>query len=202
MQIRSTLTRRESHPRRWLRRLLASGLVLLVLAGAVGLRWWRHPPYRARRPQIRVTLAGGCPHSLGVARDVTNPGAPSLVLRFFHDPPLAATGATGGLVCRYATGVGTGATLSSELRLTPGQAGAVSGAAARMNTGYRPHGETSCPGDPGQVVVLVLGYAHRADIDLWWHDGGCASVDNGYADAEGYPANASYFGFAAAVPMG
>lgn len=136
----------------------------------------RYQPYSAGSPKIRVTVAGGCPHSLGKAVDVNSPG-PSWWHELWHRSRLAPTGATSGLVCGYA-----GDVLQERVSMSPRQASAISAAANNVSTKHRsasPH----CPADLGDVAIVVLGYPGRAETDIWWHVGGCQTADNGHVEA-------------------
>jgi len=141
---------------------------------------------------LRLTVAQGCPTTMPWAvTDVENPAAPALMKE------LAPTGATRGLICRYATDnvmyfspganteVDTPApmpvpNLRGSVSLTPAQATSLSALVAA--TSIAPViGSYSCPsGDPGHVALIVLGYPDRADVDLWYNDTGCQGIDNGY----------------------
>ncbi|HEY5050267.1 MAG TPA: hypothetical protein VII50_05160 [Acidothermaceae bacterium] len=142
---------------------------------------------------LRVTVAQGCPATMPWAvTDVENPADPA------RTNALAPTGATSGLICRYATDnvlyfspganteVDTPAplpvpNLRASVVLTPAQAATLSAAAAVASVAPAT-GSYSCPsGDPGHVALIVLGYPDRADVDLWYSDTGCQDVDNGYA---------------------
>lgn len=144
---------------------------------------------------LRVTVAEGCPKTMPWAvTDVENPTDPALTR------VLAPTGATTGLICRYAsdnrmyfspganTDVDTPApmpvpNLRASAVLTEGKAASLSGVAAA--TSIAPVvGSYSCPSDDaGHLVLIVLGYPSRSDVDLWYSDSGCQVADNGYVSA-------------------
>ncbi len=46
-----------------------------------------------------------------------------------------------------------------------------------------PKGVTSCPADVGSVSIIVFGYSKPPDIDLWYSDSGCKTLDNGLIGA-------------------
>jgi hypothetical protein len=74
--------------------------VIVVAVIAIAIRLIQHPVYSADSPRVRVTVAGGCPQSLGRAVDVSSPG-PSWWSELLHYSRLARNGAIGGLVCQY-----------------------------------------------------------------------------------------------------
>jgi precorrin-2 methylase len=43
----------------------------------------------------------------------------------------------------------------------------------------RPTGSLSCPNDNGSASALAFAYPGRQDVDLWYHDSGRATLDNG-----------------------
>jgi len=38
----------------------------------------------------------------------------------------------------------------------------------------------NCPMDDGKATVVVFGYPHRSDIDIWEYTSGCRFTDNGH----------------------
>ena len=126
--------------------------------------------------------------------DVENPADPALT------KALAPTGATSGLICRYATdntiyfspGANTDVetlppmpvpNLRASKALTAAEAASVSASAAAVSIAPAV-GSYSCPEEyPGHVALVVLGYASRTDVDLWYNDSGCETADNGYASS-------------------
>jgi hypothetical protein len=142
---------------------------------------------------LRLTVAQGCPATMPFAiTDVENPADPALT------KALAPTGATSGLICRYATdnvmyfspGANTEVdtplpmpvpNLRASLVVTSTQATSLSALVAATSIapaiGTAP---TSCPEqEPGHEAVIVLGYPTRTDVDLWYSDTGCQGIDNG-----------------------
>jgi len=144
---------------------------------------------------LRVTVAAGCPKTMPWAvTDVENPADPAL------EKTLAPSGATSGLICRYAsdnrmyfspganTEVDTPApmpvpNLRASVVLTEGMAASLSAVAAATGIAAAV-GSYSCPSDaPGHLALIVLGYPSRSDVDLWYNDSGCQVADNGYVSA-------------------
>ena len=123
--------------------------------------------------------------------DVENPADPALT------KALAPTGATSGLICRYATddtvhfspGANTDVdtpsplpvpNLRASLALTPPQVASLSALVAAASIAPV-IGTYNCPsGDPGHLALIVLGYSTRSDVDLWYTDTGCQGIDNGW----------------------
>lgn len=153
--------------------MVLTAVAVLVAIGVVQLI--RNYPYSSGSPAVRVTVAGGCPQSLGQAVDVSNPG-PSWWHELWHRGRLASSGATKGLVCEYAD-----AALKRRVVMSAARAAAVSAAAHDVSTKRPPSGTYHCPSDqPGHVAIVVLGYPSGTDIDIWWKDTGCQSADNGH----------------------
>jgi hypothetical protein len=138
-----------------------------------------------------LTVAQGCPATIPWAvTDVENPADPALM------KALAPTGATSGLICRYATdnqmyfspGANTDVdtpapmpvpNLRASAVLTSTQATSLSALVAATSIAPAT-GSYSCPEqDPGHEVVMVFGYPSRPDVDLWYSDTGCQGIDNG-----------------------
>jgi hypothetical protein len=101
------------------------------------------------------------------------------------------------LICRYAsdnqmyfspganTEVDTPApmpepNLRASKTLTQAQAASLSSLVAA--TSIAPVvGSYSCPsGEFGHEALIVLGYPNSVDVDLWYSDSGCQSIDNGF----------------------
>lgn len=141
---------------------------------------------------LRAAVAQGCPKTMPLAfTDVQNPADAALAKE------LAPTGATSGLICRYATddqiSFSSGANteidsapplpvpnLRASTTLTQAQAASLSARVAATGI-ERVVGIYSCPpGDAGHVALIVLGYPDRVDVDLWYSDTGCQGIDNGF----------------------
>jgi hypothetical protein len=153
---------------------------------------------------LRVTVAQGCPKTMPWAiTDVENPSDAALTKE------LAPSGATSGVICRYATddqihfspGANTEIdsapplpvpNLRASTTLTPPQAGSL--AAVASATSIAPVvGTYSCPsGEFGHVALIVLGYPNRVDVDLWYSDTSCQHIDNGFVS--GFQGSSESFG--------
>jgi hypothetical protein len=206
---------------------LVAFMIAVVVMIAAGVRLIHHPVYSADSPRVRITVAGGCPQSIGHAVDVSSPG-PNRVSELFHYSRLARSGAIGGLVCEYgqlqsttnqgaptarpssSTGVPSStvvanlpppqpSTLQSHIVLTRDQAAAVSLAAYTQST-LHPSGSFHCPsGTFGASIIVVLSYPTGADTDIWWNDTGCQNADNGHVQVYFYGVGLSGGDFTGAV---
>jgi hypothetical protein len=154
--------------------------------------------------RLRVTVVQGCPATMPWAvTDVSNRADPALT------KALAPTGATTGLICRYAadnqTRFSPGANadvdspaptpapnLRASATLTQAQAASLSALVAA--TSLAPVvGTYSCPMDePGHDALIVFGYPSGPDVDLWYRDTGCQGIDNGYVS--GFQGGSESFG--------
>jgi hypothetical protein len=199
----------------WRRAAFGATIVVIVAVIAVAIRLIQHPVYLANTPRVRVTVAGGCPQSLGRAMDVSNSGGPGWWSELVHYSRLAPRDATGGLVCQYgapqqtanqgaptegpssATDVPDATavvnlpapappTLQSHTVLTRDQASSVSLAAFTQST-LHPRGTFHCPpATDGSSIIVVLSYPTGADTDIWWNDTGCQNADNGRVEVYFY----------------
>lgn len=127
-----------------------------------------------RGPDVRVTLAQGCPATVAYNEDVRNDQAGL-------DDNLVPTDPIGGLVCRYAATAGT-PVLYRHTTLTRAEARELAAAIDRVSTAA-PHGATNCPAAFPSATILVFSYSGRSDVDLWYNDTGCQTLDNGRVGA-------------------
>lgn len=135
-------------------------------------------PQAPVQPQVRVTVAGGCPGSLGNARDVRNSiAAPADAL-----VPQPAT-VQRGLVCQYGqsqAGPGSYPALRRSTALDTPHARRLAHALAQV-VRTTPTGTYSCPMElAGTDTIITLQYGAGADVDLWYASTGCQSIDNGH----------------------
>jgi len=124
----------------------------------------------------RLLASHPCPVSLGAADGVMNPGI---------GDELVSPGPTSGLICRYAppTPVNTDfdldpGSLYSQVWLTRSQALRLAAVIASLSTAV-PTGVFHCPADFDSTTLIVFAYADAPDIDLWFKDTGCQTLDNG-----------------------
>jgi hypothetical protein len=185
----------------WRRAAFGATMVVVVAVIALAIRLIQHPVYSADSPRVRVTVAGGCPQSLGRAVDVSSPG-PSWWSELVHSSKLARSGAIGGLVCQYDAAVNVAPppplTLQAHSVLSSDQAAAVSLAAFTQSTRH-PSGTFHCPPASGGVIIVVLSYQTGADSDIWWNDTGCQNADNGHIEVYFYGEGLSGGDFTGAV---
>jgi hypothetical protein len=139
---------------------------------------------------IRLLVSHPCPLTLGATDGVSNPGIGN---------ELVAPNPTSGLICRYAPpspynedfDLDPGS-LYDQVWLTPSQAVHLAAVIGTISTAA-PMGTTACPDDVDSTSVIVFAYAHAPDIDLWFHDTGCRTLDNGKVKAF-EPGNPSFYG--------
>lgn len=149
-----------------------------------GLAQWINPtptPDAARGPAMRVTVAGGCPATDRGRSDVSNPGDTDL-----DHQMLPAAAPSAALDCIYTGMNGTTFTLISSQQLTAAQAAVAADKIRAVPLGSEGNGPHSCPMDDARVSILAFSYLGRADIDIWEHTSGCASIDNGHIVADGF----------------
>jgi hypothetical protein len=134
----------------------------------------------------RVVVSRSCPGGLGTANGVSNA---------YSGAQLVAPNPTSGLICRYTPPYPFGAqpnpdpaSLSAQVRLSTSQAVHLSTVIDAINTAV-PTGSTSCPPDLRSVSVIAFAYSRGRDIDLWFEDSGCQTLNNGRVEVfeEGNP---------------
>ena len=141
-------------------------------------------------PRIRVLVSLGCPSTLDGYQGVSNSGS-DLADSLLPANPLS------GLICRYGPAYGPGPAASSErlyrhALLGPVAAHPLASAIDAIST-TPPQGTFSCPSDSGLHTIIAFAYASRSDVDLWYADSGCRTLDNGLIGAfEG--GNPSFYG--------
>jgi hypothetical protein len=77
--------------------------------------------------------------------------------------------------------------------LDEGQSRQLAASIDRVSTAP-PHGTYSCPAIILGNVIIAFSVPGRADIDIWWTDSGCQTLDNGVIGAYG-GGNPSFNGF-------
>jgi hypothetical protein len=55
-----------------------------------------------------------------------------------------------------------------------------------------PHGVTSCPAAIGSASIIAFSYPQAPDVDVWFSDSGCRTLDNGFIGAF-EPGNPSFY---------
>jgi len=129
---------------------------------------------------VRLLASHPCPVTLGATDGVSNPEI---------GDELVAPNPTSGLICRYAPpspfnedfDLDPG-TLYAQAWLTRSQAVHLAAIIATISTAV-PAGAAACPADFDSSSVIVFAYPGAADIDLWFHDTGCQTLDNGRVKA-------------------
>lgn len=94
---------------------------------------------------------------------------------------------TAGLICRYAPPSSFEQTsevrgsLYAQLRLTRAQAVQLAGVIDAMSTAVPPNAH--CPAEILSASIIAFAYANAPDVDLWFKDSGCQTLDNGRMSA-------------------
>jgi hypothetical protein len=153
-------------------------VVVACVVGLVGCGPVKPWTIVARIPQVHTDVSAGCPTSLNDWQDVRNTGT-GLGSELLPPNPVAA------LICRYRGNYDgwsvlplSGRTLYRQVipDTTTSRQLATSIAAISL---ARPTGTLSCPNGNGSASVLAFAYPGRQDVDLWYDDSGCATLDNG-----------------------
>lgn len=131
--------------------------------------------------RIAVTVAGGCPMTLGRAGDVANDAT-----GLGHHLVPVGQRPRAGLVCEYHEGQGFGSAsvrLTSSVRLNAGDAARLASVIGRISL-TRPRGEQGCPAALfGTDSVIAFSYPGDRSVDLWYYTSGCQTLDNGHTRA-------------------
>lgn len=173
--------------------LVAIGIGVGILAGtspASSPANWTISP---GPPLLRLAARGPCPASVRQAHDVANPGS-GLATRLL--PP----GAVFGHLCRYGASGAASSALVAHAIVNGRTANDFERALAALST-RRPTGVYHCPAGRAQVSVLAFGFLGRPDIDLWFLDSGCRTVDNGLLRAAEVESPRAFARFASIVDL-
>jgi hypothetical protein len=114
---------------------------------------------------VRLLVSSGCRPVLSGSQDVVNS---------YTGDELVPANPVGGLICRYSPDrslyAGVDLATSDAVRLAV-VIDAISTAA--------PQGTFHCPASDDSASIIAFSYAGRADVDLWFSDSGCETLDNG-----------------------
>jgi hypothetical protein len=140
---------------------------------------------------IRLLASHPCPASLGATDGVSNPGI---------GDELVSPNPTSGLICRYAPPSPFGpsppdldpGSLYAQVWLTQSRAVHLAAVIGTISTAT-PTGVTACSADFDSTSLIVFGYRSAPDIDLWFKDTGCQTLDNGRVKAF-EPGNPNFYG--------
>jgi hypothetical protein len=155
---------------------LVAACVLSLAASGCGSVWL----VSGVSSPIRLLASHPCPASLGATDGVSNPGIGDELVS--PDPMT-------GLICRYAPpspfntdfDLDPGS-LYDQVWLTQSQAVHLAAVIGTISTAM-PTGPSSCAADFDSTTMIVFAYAGAPDIDLWFHDTGCQTLDNGRVKA-------------------
>ncbi|MEA5455795.1 hypothetical protein SPF06_13755 [Sinomonas sp. JGH33] len=174
------------------RALAGAAAVWALLMAAVLTGCSDDGAWAQRSPQLRVTVAAGCPASLGPAQDVANDRQAGEAL-VPHDIPDRA------LLCIYESRAseGPGATgIRKQARLAEAEAIELENAVAAISL-KSPKGPAACPAAlPGAVAIIDFHFPNGTDFDLWYNTTGCQTLDNGTRAAFSGANPSFYEGFA------
>jgi hypothetical protein len=135
-----------------------------------------------------VQAAVGCPATIGPAQDVANTGVAL-------DKTMLPPNAVSGQICRFGPAYRSGqlvvpaGALYREQQLDRSTVEHLTSVIDGISTA-RPPGVTSCPDADGSASIIVISYADTVDVNLWFFDSGCRTLDNGVIGAfeDGNPA--------------
>jgi hypothetical protein len=128
-----------------------------------------------RPPLLRLAATGPCPATVSSYRDVLNSGTDLT-------NELLPEGALFGHICRYGTVEGRPYLLVKSANINGRTVTEFESAIAKISTA-RPVGIASCPAAFSSVTILAFGFQGRPDVDLWFIDTGCQTLDNGRLEA-------------------
>jgi hypothetical protein len=173
--------------------IAAVALALLSGCGGTAVSLSTHPSATpeatANAATLRVLVSRGCPSAVGPATDVANPGTGL-------DRQLVPPNPQGALVCRFRPKLGTSPggdrPLYRSTRLDGQTARHLAGVVDAIGTAT-PSGVANCPADFDSASVIAFAYPDRPDVDLWFHDSGCPTLDNGRLTAY-MVGNPSFYG--------
>ena len=125
--------------------------------------------------RIHPTLRTGCPGNDRHFQDVRNGG------RGLDQQLLPARRPNRALLCSYPGSlIGGSHGVQSHRRLGAAPAARLAALARGLRLSHARGEIRPCPADFGSAVVLVFHYPGGRTVDLWYDDGGCASVHNGH----------------------
>ncbi len=139
-------------------------------------------------PEVHVLVSSGCSASLGGAKDVVNS---------YTGDEMVPPDPQSGMICRYRAGLSkpgeTGApgSLYTSVALDTDVAVHLATVVDAISTAA-PQGTVACPSDDESASIIAFAYSSRSDVDLWFSDSGCQTLDNGRIAAS-EPGNPSFY---------
>jgi hypothetical protein len=163
------------------------GLVIAATSSCATAPWVITPGH----PTVHVLVSSGCSATLEGVKDVVNS---------YAGDDLVPPDPVSGMICRYRAGLpepdvtGAPRSLYVSVALDADVATHLATVIDAIST-LAPQGTTSCPADFESASIIAFAYASRADVDLWFSDSGCDTLDNGRIGAfeEGNPSFYSSF---------
>lgn len=135
------------------------GVIIAMMTSCAGT-----PSVTPGEVPVRVLVSDGCRSVLG-GQDVVNS---------YTGDELVAPGPVGGLICRYSSN----RSLYASVDLATRDAVRLSVVIDAISTAT-PQGTFHCPAAVDSASIIAFAYAGRADVDLWFNDSGCETLDNG-----------------------
>jgi hypothetical protein len=114
---------------------------------------------------VRVLVSSGCRRVLGSSRDVVNS---------YTGDELVPPGPVSGLICRYSPS----GSLYASVGLVADEAAHVAVVIDAISTAV-PQGTYHCPAEDNSASIIAFTYAGQPDVDLWFSDSRCETLDNG-----------------------
>lgn len=160
------------------------GFVIAATSSCATAPWIVTPGH----PVVHVLVLSGCASTMEGDKDVANS---------YTGDELVPPDPVSGRICRYRASLAepdeTGApgSLYSSVPLTAVVAVHLATVIDAINTAA-PQGTVACPADFGSASIIAFEYASRSDVDLWFSDSGCETLDNGRVGAF-EPGNPSFY---------
>lgn len=129
-----------------------------------------------RSPALNVPPEGPCPSTIRGFYDVTN-------AEHSLEQHLLPQGALFGIICRYGSAKGQGRFELERTALVNGRTALAFEAAVERIATTKPRAVEFCPEQLPSATILAFGYGDGDDVDLWYSDSGCETLDNGFLEA-------------------
>jgi hypothetical protein len=142
--------------------VVATAALVTALSGCAAGTW-----FEPSHPTIDVSVSQPCPETLGSAKDVVDRSDGSRSLLPAGRKPASAR------ACSYER-----RRLVLERSFDARAARQLSAVVNRIDLS-RPIGNFNCPAVFDSAVIIAFRYGSTVDVDLWWSDSGCQTLDNG-----------------------
>ncbi len=118
-----------------------------------------------KQAPVHVLVSSGCRPVLGSSKDVVNS---------YTGDKLVPLSPVGGLICRYSPN----GSLYASVDVVTNEAVDLAVVIDAISTAL-PQGTYHCPAADDSASILAFAYAGQPDVDLWFSDSGCETLDNG-----------------------